>query len=302
MSDWRSRWHRSDSFAFSMVQLCPAGDGSGGATRIAQQTVTFPSRGGLEGVGMAVCIDLWDAHADCGEVHPRDKLSVGERLARASLALAYGRGTAGAGPHRMGCRSKMTAATCGSPLTLRRSWSSGTSTWRGLRPGWAWSRSMGRAQKPAGCRASRLRQMRGCWRAGASCRRRLTPAEPGRLWLWRCRRVLQGCGTRGAAEQRARCCTAGATALLVRMHPWRSAALCVDLAQRSRRSGCRRRPLLGAAPLRRSGARWLRAARCHWWSRPRLRRIHHRRRRDRRRRRGRLCQAHRRRAAPFGVR
>ena len=92
VSDWRSRWHRSDSFAFSMGQLCPAGDGSGGATRIAQQTVTFPSRGGLEGVGMAVCIDLWDAHADCGEVHPRDKLSVGERLARASLALAYRRG------------------------------------------------------------------------------------------------------------------------------------------------------------------------------------------------------------------
>ena len=43
----------------------------------------------LKAVGLANLVDLYDAGSPCGQVHIRNKTVVGERLADASLALAY---------------------------------------------------------------------------------------------------------------------------------------------------------------------------------------------------------------------
>lgn len=87
IQDWRAQWHQP-ALPFYFVQLSsygprpPLPEGSAFAElREAQrQTLRLPA------TGMAVSIDVGDAD----DIHPRDKRTVGERLARIALAQAYG--------------------------------------------------------------------------------------------------------------------------------------------------------------------------------------------------------------------
>ncbi|MGM9482571.1 sialate O-acetylesterase [Roseateles sp. NT4] len=91
INDWRLQWHEQGqrgALPFYFVQLSsygprpPLPEGSAFAElRDAQrQTLKLPA------TGMAVSIDVGDAN----DIHPRDKKTVGERLARIALANSYG--------------------------------------------------------------------------------------------------------------------------------------------------------------------------------------------------------------------
>ena len=69
-------------------RVVAAGDGSGGATRIAQQTVTFPSRGGLEGVGARVGVV---APVEDGREEFDGRRGHGRELERPALPMALAR-------------------------------------------------------------------------------------------------------------------------------------------------------------------------------------------------------------------
>lgn len=94
---WRSVWGAGD-FPFYFVQLPgfrvssrdqPAGGGDWALLREAQaRTLEEPN------TGMACTIDLGDAN----DIHPRNKLDVGRRLARWALAKTYGRDIVHSGP------------------------------------------------------------------------------------------------------------------------------------------------------------------------------------------------------------
>jgi sialate O-acetylesterase len=93
--DWRRAWGQGN-FPFLQVQLAnytiPA-DGTGRSDwaelRDAQTAALAEPA-----TGMAVAIDVGDA----GDIHPRDKKTVGLRLARWALAETYGRGGTPSGP------------------------------------------------------------------------------------------------------------------------------------------------------------------------------------------------------------
>jgi sialate O-acetylesterase len=93
--DWRLAWGQGD-FPFLQVQLAswqqpqtqPAAS-SWAALREAQlHALAEPA------TGMAVAIDVGDAN----DIHPRDKRTVGQRLARWALCDTYGRGSVPSGP------------------------------------------------------------------------------------------------------------------------------------------------------------------------------------------------------------
>jgi sialate O-acetylesterase len=97
--DWRSQWRergQPGTLPFYFVQLSsygprpPLPEGSAFAElREAQrQALALPA------TGMAVSIDVGDAH----DIHPRDKRTVGERLARVALARTYGKAMPFKGP------------------------------------------------------------------------------------------------------------------------------------------------------------------------------------------------------------
>jgi sialate O-acetylesterase len=85
VADWRRWWDRED-LAFYYVQIAPyayPGDvGQAAELREAQALAQ-----GLPGVGMVVTLDVGDPD----DVHPRDKRTVGLRLASWALAESYGR-------------------------------------------------------------------------------------------------------------------------------------------------------------------------------------------------------------------
>ncbi len=93
--DWRRVWGQGD-FPFLHVQLAnfnvpvvQPGQSCWAELREAQTaTLAEPN------TGMAVSIDVGDAY----DIHPRDKRSVGLRLARWALAETYGRGGVPSGP------------------------------------------------------------------------------------------------------------------------------------------------------------------------------------------------------------
>jgi sialate O-acetylesterase len=93
--DWRRAWGQGD-FPFLQVQIANYGVpatspayGKWAALRDAQCAALSEPE-----VGMAVAIDIGDER----DVHPRDKRSVGERLARWALATTYDRGGVPSGP------------------------------------------------------------------------------------------------------------------------------------------------------------------------------------------------------------
>jgi sialate O-acetylesterase len=95
ISDWRSAWHEGD-FPFYYVQLAnwqprkpEPGESEWAELREAQSlTLHQPN------TGMAVIIDIGDTN----DIHPRDKLNVGHRLALWALARTYQKAIAYSGP------------------------------------------------------------------------------------------------------------------------------------------------------------------------------------------------------------
>lgn len=85
IEDWRAAFGRELPFYF--VQIAPYGyggdTGEAFALRLAQQAALR-----LPATGMAVTVDIGDP----GDIHPTDKQTVGDRLARLALRDVYGRG------------------------------------------------------------------------------------------------------------------------------------------------------------------------------------------------------------------
>lgn len=95
INDWRTRWN--DDFPFYFVQLAnfkkPSvnpGDESEWAMVQNQQRLTLE----LSGTGMATINDVGEA----SDIHPRDKQTVGNRLARWALKNEYGKDIVVSGP------------------------------------------------------------------------------------------------------------------------------------------------------------------------------------------------------------
>jgi sialate O-acetylesterase len=91
IEDWRRRWG-ADELPFLFVQLAnwiPAPEKSWPEVREAQAEALA-----LRGTGMAVAIDVGGPD----ELHPRDKQTVGRRLALAARAIAYGEDVEYRGP------------------------------------------------------------------------------------------------------------------------------------------------------------------------------------------------------------
>ncbi|NDV82733.1 sialate O-acetylesterase [Bacteroides sp. 51] len=94
IADWRKQWGSNLSFYF--VQLANylerkpiQPDSEWAALREAQTRALH-----LEGTGMAVTIDVGEAH----DIHPKNKQEVGRRLALAALAHTYGKKIVSSGP------------------------------------------------------------------------------------------------------------------------------------------------------------------------------------------------------------
>ena len=95
IADWRNRWGRGD-FPFYFCQLAnmtpkastPAESAWAELREAQSMTLSLPN------TGQAVLIDLGES----GDIHPRNKKDVGERLARIALAKEYGRQVEYSGP------------------------------------------------------------------------------------------------------------------------------------------------------------------------------------------------------------
>ena len=79
VADWRQSW--ADPFPIYFVQM-PAIKGRNGMTQIWEKQTLAMRR--IPDSGMIVCNDIVD-----GDIHPRNKKDVGERLARLALARTY---------------------------------------------------------------------------------------------------------------------------------------------------------------------------------------------------------------------
>jgi len=91
IADWRRAWNVGD-FPFLFVQIAnwnTEPDGRWPEVRDAQRRALA-----LRNTGMAVTIDIGDAV----DIHPKNKLDVGLRLARAGRAIAYGEKLEWSGP------------------------------------------------------------------------------------------------------------------------------------------------------------------------------------------------------------
>ena len=106
IDDWRQKWQagthglvRGDALSFGFVQLAAWVVNGPSSANIAltrwymtaAQNTVPNSR--MPNVFMASAYDLGDSKSPFGSVHPRYKQEVGMRLARAGLAVAYGKST-----------------------------------------------------------------------------------------------------------------------------------------------------------------------------------------------------------------
>ena len=91
IKDWRARWNQGD-FPFLFVQLAPFGNAGGDwpALREAQLLTTKS----VPNTAMAVITDVGEET----DIHPKKKQPVGERLAIAARAVAYGEKIEYSGP------------------------------------------------------------------------------------------------------------------------------------------------------------------------------------------------------------
>jgi len=91
ISDWRRSWNEGD-FPFLFVQIANwnnSPDENWAEVRDAQRRTLS-----LRNTGMAVTIDIGDPI----DIHPKNKLDVGLRLARAARVIAYGENLEWSGP------------------------------------------------------------------------------------------------------------------------------------------------------------------------------------------------------------
>ena len=85
IEDWRRQWNRG-AFPFYFVQIAPFGyGGDTGQAALLRDAQRLALR--VPNTGMAVTMDVGDPR----DIHPRDKLTVGNRLAGWALARTYGR-------------------------------------------------------------------------------------------------------------------------------------------------------------------------------------------------------------------
>lgn len=93
--DWRRVWGQGD-FAFLQVQLANFGSPAGEPRRSEWAELREAQAAALSepNTGMAVTIDVGEAL----DIHPKDKRTVGQRLAKWALAETYGRGGVPSGP------------------------------------------------------------------------------------------------------------------------------------------------------------------------------------------------------------
>ncbi|MCE5187342.1 MAG: hypothetical protein LLF76_14580 [Planctomycetaceae bacterium] len=85
ITDWRKQWHQGD-FPFYYVQIAPW-DYGGTTNSQAIREAQMMTLDAVPNVGMAVTMDIGDEK----NIHPKDKVDVGDRLARWALAKDYGR-------------------------------------------------------------------------------------------------------------------------------------------------------------------------------------------------------------------
>jgi sialate O-acetylesterase len=95
IEDWRERWGRGD-LPFYLVQLAPnkAAATEPGSSSLASMREAQATALSLPNTGMAITIDIGDEK----DVHPRNKVDVGARLARLALAGTYGKDVMPCGP------------------------------------------------------------------------------------------------------------------------------------------------------------------------------------------------------------
>ena len=122
--DWRYRWGQGD-FPFVQVELAnyrqPAVCEPQSGFAIVRQGQREATRA-LENVGLASAVDVGAAH----DIHPKDKRTVGNRLARWAFANVYGLETVGCGPRIVsssieGNCVRVRFSDCGSGLVAKGS-------------------------------------------------------------------------------------------------------------------------------------------------------------------------------------
>jgi sialate O-acetylesterase len=93
IQDWRKKW--GNDFPFLLVQLAPwhANDAEGVSWAELREAQLLATKK-LKNVGMAVITDVGDLY----DIHPRDKMTVGTRLALNARNMVYGQKVVGDGP------------------------------------------------------------------------------------------------------------------------------------------------------------------------------------------------------------
>lgn len=84
ITSWRTQWNQG-SFPFYFTQIAPFNYGTGGNSAYLREAQLHTMQT-LENTGMAVTLDIGDARY----IHPREKKTVGDRLAYWALAKDYG--------------------------------------------------------------------------------------------------------------------------------------------------------------------------------------------------------------------
>ncbi|MEM7262026.1 MAG: sialate O-acetylesterase [Planctomycetota bacterium] len=86
IESWREAWGQGD-FPFYFVQIAPFGYGGRPESSAELREAQFMTLDAVPNAGIAVTMDIGDLR----DIHPRNKLDVGERLARWALHQTYGR-------------------------------------------------------------------------------------------------------------------------------------------------------------------------------------------------------------------
>jgi sialate O-acetylesterase len=93
IKDWRARWKQE--FPFYCVQLAPFLNGDADGVSYAElRDAQRNTAATLPNAGMAVITDV----GDLLDIHPKDKFTVGSRLAKAALVQTYGKSGVAGGP------------------------------------------------------------------------------------------------------------------------------------------------------------------------------------------------------------
>lgn len=93
IQDWRKKFNQPLPFFFVQIAAYAPGGMTWPAQQIAQTAALR-----LPNVGMASAIDLGDPTSPDGDIHPRDKQSVGNRLMLSIVDIVYGSDVVSVGP------------------------------------------------------------------------------------------------------------------------------------------------------------------------------------------------------------